>query len=292
MSYGAVMAMERRILDVDGHSVGWYDTGETDGPVVLWHHGTPNIGEPPEPLFALADELGVRFLGLDRPGYGGSDDVGTRSVSDVAALAAAVADAAGVERFAVMGQSGGGPHALACASLLPARVFAAVSIAGLAPLVTPEGDPSGLGDDWWEGMYGVGVDELAAALKGGEALEELLAADEWDPEMFTPRDHEVLQGDWKWFQRIAAAGTEKGIGGLVADDLAYVAPWGFSVTDIRVPALVVQGGEDRVVPAQHGGWLAKTIPAAELWERHEDGHLSVMESSFDALRWIADIAEG
>lgn len=97
---------------------------------MAWQHGTPQTGTPPEPLVALP---GVRWLSVDRPGYGGSSPRPGRSVADAAADTAALADAVGVDRFAVLGASGGGPHALACAAALPDRITGVVSIAGVAP---------------------------------------------------------------------------------------------------------------------------------------------------------------
>ncbi|WNM23642.1 alpha/beta fold hydrolase [Demequina capsici] len=281
--------MERKILNVDGRAVGWYDAGTAtaeDAPVVLWHHGTPNIGEPPEPLFDVARELGVRLIGLDRPGYGGSDDAGPRAVADVASLAAAVADAAGAHRFGVMGHSGGGPHALATAALLPDRLTGVVVIAGIGPLVAPTAGEGSLGTSWWDGMHAAGAAELTAALQGGDALADLLESNEYDPAMFTEKDLEALDGSWRWFQRIAAAGVEHGFAGIVADDVAYVQPWGFRVADVKAPTLVLQGDEDRIVPVHHGRWIASAIPGAEYQERPGDGHLSVMDGAADALRWL------
>src|ERR1700712_3672437 len=127
------MVIETEVVLADGQVLHAYDTG-TDGPLtVLWHHGTPNIGAPPAPLFPAADRLGIRWIAYDRPGYGGSTSRRGRDVASAATCATAVADALGVESFAVMGHSGGGPHALACAALLPERVSGVVSISGMAP---------------------------------------------------------------------------------------------------------------------------------------------------------------
>src|SRR5580704_19700534 len=89
-----------------------YDAGpDSAGALpVFWLHGTPNTGEPPEPLFAPAAERGIRWVSYDRPSYGGSSPQRGRSVGSAAADIAAVADALGLRRFAVMGHSGGGPH--------------------------------------------------------------------------------------------------------------------------------------------------------------------------------------
>ncbi len=276
--------MESRALDCDGRALRWYSVGADDAPVtVFWHHGTPNIGEPPAPLLKPAADRGIRFLALDRPGYGGSERVLHRSVADVVEDVTRVADAAGVWDFVVMGHSGGGPHALACAALMPGRVTAAATVAGLAPLTS-------LKQHWWEGMAPAGLGELRAALKGANALRELLENSDYDPEMFTPSDHRALEGEWDWFNEIAAAGVAHGLDGMVLDDLAYVQPWGYRVDAIKVPALVVQGSDDRVVPVQHGRWLAETIPGAEYRELEGEGHLSVMRAGVDVLDWLVEHA--
>ncbi|WP_407538307.1 alpha/beta fold hydrolase [Deinococcus radiomollis] len=130
----------------DGRTLHVYDTGSGSGTLaVFWHHGTPNIGPPPEPLFAVSKRLGLRWTGFDRPGYGGSSHLPDRDVASAASCVASITDALNIERFAVMGHSGGGPQALACAALLPERVLAAISVAGLAA--------SGVeGLDWFGGI--------------------------------------------------------------------------------------------------------------------------------------------
>ena len=145
----------------DGRTLHAYDThpGATDGVAVCWHHGTPNIGAPPTPLFAAADRLGLRWVSYDRPGYGGSTPLPGRNIASGAADTAAVADALGIDRLAVMGHSGGGPHAIACGALLADRVIGVVSTAGLAPF-----DAEGL--DWFAGMAASGVASLRAAAAG------------------------------------------------------------------------------------------------------------------------------
>ncbi len=96
----------------DGRILHVYDTGPeggAGGPAIVWHHGTPNIGAPPEPLFPAADQFGVRRVSYDRPGYGGSMPRPGRDIASAAADASGIADALGLAQFAVMGHSGGGP---------------------------------------------------------------------------------------------------------------------------------------------------------------------------------------
>ncbi|MER8090509.1 alpha/beta hydrolase [Streptomyces sp. NPDC094048] len=268
----------------DGRTLHVYDAraeGADSGLAVFWHHGTPNIGAPPEPLFRAAAERGVRWVSYDRPGYGGSTPHPGRAIASAAADVAAIADALGIDRFAVMGASGGGPHALACAALLPERVVGVVGVAGPAPF-----DAEGL--DWFAGMAPSGAGELHAAVRGRAALEELLSSAEFDPEVFTPADHAALDGPWSWLGAVAAKGLENGIGGMVDDDLAYVRPWGFAPAQVTAPTLVLHGGLDRIVPVSHGEWLARHCGAAELWRRPDDGHVSVLNSGTQALDWLLE----
>jgi pimeloyl-ACP methyl ester carboxylesterase len=271
----------------DGRTLHTYDTGADHAAgrlVLFWHHGTPNIGAPPEPLFPAAERLGIRWVSYDRPGYGGSTPYPERNVASAAADVSAVADALGIDRFAVMGHSGGGPHALACGALLPERVLGVVSVAGLAPFGAE-------GLDWFAGMSDSGVASLRAAAEGRAAKERYESEAEYDPEMFTPADHAALSGTWSWVLDVVGPAVEGGPGGLIDDDLAYVAPWGFDPADCVAPALFVHGGRDRVVPCSHGEWLARRCPSAELRLRPDDGHISVLDSSAATMAWLREHAD-
>jgi pimeloyl-ACP methyl ester carboxylesterase len=290
---GPLPSLERMLTETDltrpdGRTLHVYDTGFSPGSgsggpdprlTIFWHHGTPNTGAPPAPLLPASADRGIRWVSHDRPGYGGSTPNPGRDVASAADDVAAIADALGIDRFAVMGHSGGGPHALACAALLPDRVVAAVSGAGLAPF-----EAEGL--DWFAGMAPGGAAELRAATVGREALEHQLADGDYDPEMFTPADHAALDGDWSWLITVVNQAMESGPGPMVDDDLAYAAPWGCDPRQIRAPILILQGGQDRIVPSGHGEWLAQHCPSAELWLRPDDGHISVLRSGEAALDWL------
>ncbi len=263
----------------DGTTLHTYDTGG-DGPVVFWQHGTPNTGAPPVPLFPAAERLGLRWVSYDRPGYGGSAPRRGRDVASAASDVEKIADALKIGRFAVFGHSGGGPHALACAALLPDRVSAVVGAASMAPY-----DADGL--DWFAGMGAVGVASLTAASAGREEKEKYEAAAEYDAEMFTAADHAALSGDWNWILEVVRPALEGGPDALIDDDLAYVAPWGFEPSDVGAPVLLLHGGEDRIAPLGHGEWLAGQCPDAELRSFPEDGHVSVLRHGESALEWLA-----
>ncbi|MDT0343593.1 alpha/beta fold hydrolase [Streptomyces litchfieldiae] len=270
----------------DGRTLHVYDTGADDSGgrlTVFWHHGTPNTGAPPRLLFPAAARLGIRWVSYDRPGYGGSTPLPGRNVASVAADVAAVADALGIDRFAVLGHSGGGPHALACGALLPERVLGVVGVAGLAPFGAE-------GLDWFAGMADSCAASLRAAARGRAAKEEYEAGAEYDPEMFTPADHAALAAEWSWFDEVVGPAVEGGPGPLVDDDLAYVAPWGFDPGQVRPPVLLLHGGRDRVAPAAHAQWLAGHCAGAELRLHPDDGHISVLNSATHALEWLAEHA--
>jgi pimeloyl-ACP methyl ester carboxylesterase len=277
------MVKETDLQLSDGRTLHFYDTGGEDADTslaVFWHHGTPNTGAPPEPLFVTAAERGIRWVSYDRPGYGGSTPRPGRDVASAAADVASIADALGIGQFAVMGHSGGGPHALACAALLPGRVRATIAASGTAPFGAE-------GLDWFAGMTPAGAAEMRAAAEGRVALERYLAANEFDMEQFTPADQAALAGDWSWLARIAGQALAGGTDAYVDDQLAYVSPWGFVPEQAKPPVLLLHGGQDRMVPSPHGRWLARHCRDAELWVCPDDGHVSVLGSSaVAALDWL------
>jgi pimeloyl-ACP methyl ester carboxylesterase len=272
------------LTTTDGRVLHAYDvgaTGSSDELVVLWHCGTPNTGAPPEPLFEVARSLGLRWIGYDRPSYGGSSPHRGATVASAAADASRVADQLGIERFAVLGSSGGGPRALACAALLSDRVPAAVTISSPAPWPAA-------GLDYFAGMSEGSVRELRAAAQGRAELEQILAANEFDPESFIAADYAALEGNWSWFGGIVQAATVNGPDGMMEDDLGTMAPWGFDLAQVTSPTLIMHGTDDRMVPSSHAEWLAAHCPTADLRLLSGEGHVSVLNHAPEALEWLRD----
>jgi pimeloyl-ACP methyl ester carboxylesterase len=175
-----------------------------------------------------------------------------------------------------MGASGGGPPALACAALMPERVTGVVCLAGLAPYT---GDP-----DWFDGMVDPGGPQ--AALEGREARARYAETAEFDERSFTAADYDILAGAWKSLGADAGHAGTTWPDGLVDDDVASVNPWGFELAQVEAPVLVVQGGEDRVIPAAHAQQLLRGCPRAELWLRPRDGHVSILAAVPLAMDWL------
>jgi pimeloyl-ACP methyl ester carboxylesterase len=211
-------------------------------------------------------------------------------VADCAADAAAVADALGVERFYTVGRSGGGPHALACAALLPDRVIATATIAGVAPR-------SAEGLDWLDGMGQENIDENAAAEAGEEQLlaflepfrAKLISADAAElhaefGDLLSDVDRSVMTGEFAEYEaQSTRAGLEHGVWGWFDDDIELIGDWGFELSDISGPVAIWQGAQDRMVPLAHGEWLAAHIPGARAKLLPDHGHLSLALGRYGAL---------
>jgi pimeloyl-ACP methyl ester carboxylesterase len=265
----------------DGRTVRVHDTGDTIASATLtlvWHHGSPQTGAPLAPLVAAAAERGIRLVSYGRPSYGGSTPKPGRDVASAASDVAQLADALGVDRFAAMGASGGGPHALACGALLPDRVIAVACLATLAPFGAE-------GLDWYAGMAGGGA-SLRAAEQGRAARVLFEESSEFDPTSFIDRDYAALDGTWSSLGDDVGVASAAGADGLIDDDLAYVGPWGFEVSAITQPVLLAHGDLDRVVPPAHSEWLLRQCPDAELWLRPHDGHVSILDVAPVAMDWL------
>jgi pimeloyl-ACP methyl ester carboxylesterase len=275
------MVTESGIRLADGRVLRAFDADVPEGGArlaVLWHHGSPQTGALLEPLLEAAAPRRIRLVSYARPSYGGSSPNPDRTVASAAEDVRQIADTLGIERFAVMGASGGGPHALACAALLPDRVTGAVVIAGIAPFTDAF--------DWYAGMVAPGG--LRAATGGRDARGRFAATDEFDPGQFVAADWAALEGAWRSLGQDAGKADAAGPDGLIDDDVAFTKPWGFDLARVGAPVLVVQGGEDRVVPPAHADWLVRHLPAAELWLRPRDGHVSVLGAVPVAMDWLLE----
>lgn len=289
------MIREHRLETPDGRVLAVMEGGDPAGPAVVVHHGTPMSRLLYGPNVADAEARGLRLIGYDRPGYGDSTPQPGRTVADAATDVATIADALGIDRFATWGISGGGPHALACAALLPERVVAAASLAGAAPY-----EAEGL--DFVDGMGEGNVKEFGLILEGREKLEPFLCAErdallaagqeglaEGMRTLLTPVDAAAFTGETAEFLfESLRVGSAERIDGWLDDDLAFVKPWGCSVEQISVPVLLWQGAEDRFVPLAHGEWLASRIPTCQAHLSPEDGHITLLVRRVGEVHeWLA-----
>jgi pimeloyl-ACP methyl ester carboxylesterase len=257
---------------------------------LVYHGGTPTAAVPFALLEAVADKRGLRLMMYSRPGYATSDRRPGRTVSDAAGDVVAILDTIGVERFVAVGWSGGGPHALACAALLPQRCLAAATIGGVAPHTAD-------GIDWMAGMGAENVEEFTLALAGperltpwleaaGRSLKDVQAADVASSlgDLVSPVDVASLTGEFaEWMAATFRRAVSRGIDGWRDDDAAFVAPWGFGLDAISRPVTIWQGDQDRMVPFSHGQWLASHVSGARAELRPGEGHLSLVLDRFDEI---------
>lgn len=269
-----------RVTVRPGRSVEVLVTGAAGGLPLVFHTGTPSGLAVFAPMARTCAERGLALVLYARPGYGGSDPQPGRRVADAAADVRAILDHLGAGEFVTAGGSGGGPHALACAALLPGRCLAAATLGGVAPRE---------GADWLAGMADENVTEFNAAIEGDLALTAFLhgaapglasvtgiQVAEALGELASIADRRVLTGEFADYLAASfRAAVSTGIAGWRDDDLAFVADWGVSLDAIGVPVSVWQGDADNMVPMEHGRRLARLIPGARPHLLAGEGHLTI-----------------
>ncbi|HEY3921308.1 MAG TPA: alpha/beta hydrolase [Gaiellaceae bacterium] len=286
----------RSVSTPDGRTLSVREGGDPQGVPMVVLHGTPGSGLLYEPHLRDAEQRGIRLISYDRPGFGGSTRDKGRDIADGAGDISTICDALGVERVCVWGISGGAPHALAAAALLPDRVVACAALAAVAPY-----DAEGL--DFTAGMGEQNVEEFANVVKNeAEHLaglkrerEGLLAAkpddlvEAWRT-LLGPCDLEIASGRLAGYLLAQMqAGLEAGYEGWADDDIVFVWPWGFELASIHVPILHWHGRQDRFVPVAHAEWLAARIPGVDSRITAEDGHLTLFERRIPEVHaWLLE----
>lgn len=267
----------------DGRVLEYLIEGPEDGVPLVFHHGTPGGAARFAPLAEAAVRRGLRLVCPSRAGAGGSTPRPGRSVAEVVGDVEELLDAIGADRFLSLGASGGGPHALACAALMPGRCAAAATIGGVAPF-----DADGL--DFLAGMGGDNVVEFGAAVEGAEALmavigpqaaalADVVAEDLADAfgDLVSDVDRASMTGPLlDWLAESTRHGVSVAAAGWRDDDLAFVEDWGFRLDRIETPVAIWQGGQDLMVPASHGHWLAAHVSGAAFHFDQAEGHLSIL----------------
>lgn len=268
--------------------------GDPAGRPILIHHGSPGSRHLLDEWVGDAAEDGIWLLGYDRPGYGGSSPQPGRTVADCAADVRTIASALGYRRIAVWGISGGGPHALACAALLPDLVCAVASLAAIAPY-----GPSDL--DYFTGMGQDNVDDIKLMLHDREAARRKVATDREGilaatadqitagfETLISPADAAALgQGMDEYLLTSMQLGLAPGDQGWWDDCVNDVVDWGFDLTSIAVPVQLWHGRDDKFVPFQHGEWLARQIPGVDAHLTDADGHLTLLFRLRAIHAWLA-----
>lgn len=287
--------IEHRVRTQDGRTLAAAEWGDPTGVPLIVMHGTPGGRIAYWHDLTIDARHGIRRITFDRPGYGESTRLRGRSVADVVPDVVVIADALGIDRFAVSGGSGGGPHAFACAAMLPERVLRCAVAVSIAPF-----DAEGL--DWFAGQTQGNVEEFKAALEGEDAYRRVTERErkttlerlENGRSDFFGDSYEMSEADRQQMAMDLALATDQltnglanGVDGWVDDGIAFTRPWGFDLGAVRVPLSLTYGRQDTLVPAAHGDWLVAHLDVSRLAIIDDAGHMgydSQMESDY---AWIA-----
>jgi pimeloyl-ACP methyl ester carboxylesterase len=289
------MAYEERMIESpDGRMLEVGTVGDPGNPTVFFHHGTPGSASLVRTIEEIATKGELFLVTMSRAGYGTSTRQEGRNVAAAVPDTRTVLDALGVDRYAVVGWSGGGPHALACAALDAPRCIAAWSLAGVAPFT---------GDfDWTDGMGPENIEEMELAVKGGpeyEAHTEMIGTALGDMTadnvidlfggLLSDPDKETLAplAARELFADSFRHGFVNGWRGFYDDDRAMMSDWGFEPVVITIPVSVWFGDRDLMVPPTHAAWLLRTITNSKGHHYPGEGHFSIITNHFDEL--AADI---
>jgi pimeloyl-ACP methyl ester carboxylesterase len=281
LSAGARPRDPTRVVTLaDGRRLAYLELGDSAGPPVFYFHGLP--GSRLEALFAhpAAAALGVRLIAVDRPGIGRSDPSPGRALLDWPADVAALADVLDLDRFSILGVSGGGPYAAACAWKLPERLRAVAIVAGVGPLDTaaalramsPVVRPFFILARRAPALLPIVGAPLAGLIRAWPAWALALIRTR-----SSPPDRAVLSAPEAAtiLGRGLAEAFRQGATGTIRELRLLVRPWGFEPAEIRVPVRLWHGEADRTVPAAMGHRLAATIPGCRARFLPDEGHFSL-----------------
>jgi pimeloyl-ACP methyl ester carboxylesterase len=285
---------EGAIVLPGGRALGFAEYGPADGDPILWFHGTPGARQqvPPD-IDEQATARGFRVVGIERPGTGLSTPHGYGRIVDWAADVEAVVDRLGIDRFAAVGLSGGGPYVLAVCHELPDRVVAGAVLGGMGPTRGPEAAP--------------GVMRLLAPIEPllsfvripvGEAISHAVRPIcRFGPPIFDLYARVAPASDRAamkvpelkaMFLHDIISAAQGGLRALANDVVLFARDWGFSLRDIQVPVKFWNGDADGIVPLSHGETQCDLIPDAELVVCPGGGHFAGFLLAPDVLSWIGD----
>ena len=287
---------DTRVMDLpDGRELAWLELGDVKDPAVFVFHGTPGSRLQVSFDEGAINAARVRFIAVDRPGYGHSAFQRVRRLADWASDISCLADHLHVDGFSVVGISGGGPHATACARFLPDRVRAAGIVSGVGPLADPRSEEEMM-------IFNRLVTRLARKSRYLPYPIFALSASffrRWPERSMQATSGQLPSSDIEIMSRpevksayIDSYRRAPSTSALAAaqDFSLFARPWGFRLEDIKRPVHVWHGDDDRNVPISHGRLQAERIPGARMHDCPGEGHLLVLDRLEEILRTVS--AEG
>lgn len=281
----------------DGRKLGFAEFGPAEGRALVWFHGTPGARrQVPQAARALAKELDLRILGIDRPGVGLSTPHLHDSILGFAYDVRHVADELGIGELVTVGLSGGGPYALAAAAAMPERVKAVGVLGGVAPTQGEDaatGGPVGLLKRFGPIVYLL-REPMATLFTGFVRAVRPVASPAFDLYART-----APEGDRKVFARPEVksmflddlvGNSRRGLRAPIYDAVLFSRHWGFSYADVRAPVRWWHGDADNFVPLAHARAAVQRLPEAELYLRPGESHLGGLGAAEDVLTELLEAA--
>ena len=280
--------MDQQISLQDTRFLGYSEIGPSGGRPVFYAHGFP--GSRLDAIIAedTAVERDIRIIGIDRPGYGLSGYQPCRTLVDWPDDLTALANTLGIERFSVVGVSGGGPYAAACAWKIPERLISVGIICGLGPLNAPHiMDGMILMNRW--GLHLARRSPFLTALVFKISAFMLRNHSEYLVRRLAAR---VKGADRNFLKRKETAfilassfreSVRQGFSGPLHDLMLYSRPWDFRPEDIRMPVHLWHGMQDTIVPPGMGRFMSRTIPQCRRHFYEDEGHFSILANRLDEI---------
>lgn len=288
--------LEGNIAVGEGRQISFAEFGNPQGRAVFWLHGTPGARRQiPTEARTFAARKNIRLIGIDRPGIGSSTPYQYENVLGFTDDLRTVANTLGINRFAVIGLSGGGPYTLAAAAAMPDRVVMAAVLGGVAPLIGEDGISSGLMElakivrpvievadtpiRWVAGS----LMKLIAPF-GSPAL-DLYAriSPDGDRNLLSRPEFKAM------FLDDLLNGSRRQLAAPFADIVVFARDWGFRLEDIKVPVRWWHGDADHIVPYAHGQHAVARIADAEMYTLPGESHLAGLGVPEDILTKILEI---
>jgi pimeloyl-ACP methyl ester carboxylesterase len=279
-----------------GGGLGYAEYGDPEGDPVLWFHGTPGARKqiPPD-VPSLSRERRIRMIGVERPGTGFSTPYTYDRIIDWADDLKAFADGLGLDRFAVVGLSGGGPYVLAACHALPDRVVAGAVLGGIGPTRGPETAPG-----YWRLLpllypaLAALRSPLSAILSSAVKGVRSVASEGYDlyKNFISPPSDRAVLADPAMkavFLYDLTTALEGGLRAPVSDAVLFGRHWGFLLREIKVPVKFWHGDADRIVPLSHGAFMATLVPGADLVVCPGGGHFAGYVLGREVLEWITSV---
>ena len=288
--------LEGNIAVGEGRQLGFAEFGDPQGRAVFWLHGTPGARRQiPVEARVFAEQQGIRLIGVDRPGIGSSTPHQYENVLAFATDMQTMADVLGVGKMAVVGLSGGGPYALACAAAMPDRVIAAGVLGGVAPTVGPDAIGGGLvalGAMAAPFLQIAGAPLQLAAVTLIRMIKPVADSAVYLYARVSPvGDRELLlRPEFKaMFLDDLINGSRKQMSAPFADIVTFSRDWGFRLDEVKVPVRWWHGDRDHIVPFAHGRHVVAALPDAELYHLPGESHLAGLGRAEEILRGMLEL---